>query len=252
MKIIDFHAHLDQRWLDPPLPDRKAVVAGLDRCGVQAACVFTVMGFYEDCPGANDRLAREARTCPDRLIPFAVADPKQGRAGVAEVERCLADPLFRGVKMHPWCQAFAASMVKETTVEILRCAARHRVPVILHDGTPPYATTYQVAALARWVPEATIVAGHAGLSDYIHPAGQLARDLPNLYLCFCGPKAGELPYLVETAGSEKVLFGSDFGVASWTILAERLDAVTAAGLEPQVLEQVLGLNAERLLSGTGG
>ncbi len=248
MNIIDFHAHLDDRWLGTPLPSCTAFLAGMDMCGVQSACVFSVMGLYEDCPGANDRLLAAVQAAPERLYPFAVADPKQGAAGVEEVARCLANPLFRGVKMHPWLQAFAPAMVKESTVAIARCAASHGVPVVLHDGTPPYATTFQAAALARWVPEATIIAGHAGLSDYVHAAGRLARELANLHLCFCGPKAGELGYLIEAAGVEKVLFGSDFGAATWPILAERIDAVAAASLGAEALAAVLYGNAARLLA----
>jgi uncharacterized protein len=247
MRIIDFHAHLDSHWLDRPLPDADAVVAGLDRCGVDAACVFTVMGLYGDCEAANQRLAGQVCSHPDRLIPFVTVDPKCGGAAVAEVERRLDEPAFRGVKLHPWLQAFAPSMVKQTVVDILRAAASRGAPVLFHDGTPPYCTTFQVADVARWVPEATVVAGHAGLADYVHAAGQLARELPNLYLCCCGPKAGDLPYLVECAGSDRVLFGSDFGVASWPLLAERLDVVLEAGLTAEVEEQVLWRNAARLL-----
>ena len=247
MRIIDFHAHLDDHWLDQPLPDARTVLAGLDRCGVDAACVFTVMGLYGDCEAANERLAGQARMHPDRLIPFVTVDPKQGAAAVAEVERCLDDPLFRGVKLHPWLQAFAPSMVKQTVVDIVRVAARHQVPVVFHDGTPPYCTTFQVADVARWVPEAVVVAGHAGLADYVQAAGQLALELPNLHLCCCGPKTGDLSYLLECAGSDRVLFGSDFGVAAWPLLAERLDVVLGAGLDEDVLEQVLWRNAARLL-----
>ncbi|MBI4025293.1 MAG: amidohydrolase family protein [Verrucomicrobia bacterium] len=116
-----------------------------------------------------------------------------------------------------------------------------------HDGTPPYSTTFQIAALARWVPEATIVLGHGGLADYVHAAGQLLRDLPNLHVCFCGPKAGDLPYLVKMAGEDKVTFGSDFGFANWKILAEFLDNVWESGLAQSVLEKILYRNATHLL-----
>src|SRR5947207_1097718 len=167
MRIIDFHAHLDDYWLDKRLPTAANFVAALDRCGVESACVFTVMGFYGDCPRHNDALAARAASRPDRLIPFVTVDPKVGPAAVAELERCLADPRFRGVKFHPWLQAFAPSMVRPTMIELLECAARHHAPVLFHDGTPPYSTTFQVAAAARWVPQATVVLGHAGLSDYI-------------------------------------------------------------------------------------
>jgi uncharacterized protein len=247
MPIIDFHTHLDTHWFNQPMPSETEFLQGLDHFDIEAACIFTLQGFYGDCRKHNDALAERARRHRDRLIPFATVDPKLGDASVAELERCLADPLFRGVKFHPWLQAFTPSMVRSTMIELLKCAARHRAPVLFHDGTPPYSTTFQIAATARWVPEATVVLGHAGLSDYIVPACQLARDIPNLYACVCGPRAGYLPYLVQTAGPHKVIFGSDFGFSDWTILAEFLDNVREASIDRQSMNCVLYENAARLL-----
>jgi predicted TIM-barrel fold metal-dependent hydrolase len=247
MRIIDFHAHLDDHWFGQKLPPAEAMLAAMDRFEIEAACVFTIMGLYGDCSRHNDALVARAQTRPGRLIPFATVDPKEGPAAVAELERRLADPRFRGVKFHPWLQAFAPSMLKETMIALLRIAAAHRAPVLVHDGTPPYATTFQVAEMARWVPEATVVLGHAGLADYVDPAAQLVRDVPNLYGCFCGSRPGDLLHLVATAGADKILFGSDFGAAGWELLAERLDNVLEAGLAPADLEKVLFENASRLL-----
>ena len=247
MKIIDFHAHLDDRWLHKPIPDASHLVAALDRFGVDAACVYTIMGFYGDCPKHNDLLLERCRAYPDRLIPFVTVDPKEGRAAVDELERCLEHPEFRGIKFHPWLQAFASSMLEETTIEILKVAARTSTPVLYHDGTPPYSTTFQIAELARWVPEARVFLGHAVSADYTDPAARLIRDVPNLYGCFCGSRPGDLVHLVETAGAGKFVFGSDFDPGSWEILAERLDNTTEAGLAPDQLEAVLWRNADRLL-----
>ncbi len=247
MRIIDFHAHLDDRWLDKPLPNAADMVATLDRYGVEAACVYTVMGFYGDCPRHNDALAARTEPWPDRLIPFVTVDPKEGPAAVAELERCLANPRFRGVKFHPWLQAFAPSMLKETMVQILLVAARYRAPVLFHDGTPPYSTTFQIADVARWVPEATVLLGHAGSADYIDPAGQLIRDIPNLYGCYCGARPGDLLHLIEVGGADKILFGSDFGAGGGELLPERIDNVLGADLSHDVLEKVLYRNTERLL-----
>ncbi|MCA1685170.1 MAG: amidohydrolase family protein [Planctomycetia bacterium] len=211
MRIIDFHAHLDDRWLDKRLPTATDMVEALDRFGVEAAGVYTIMGFYGDCPQHNDALLARCEAYPDRLLPFVTVDPKQGPAAVEELEKRLADPRFRGVKFHPWLQAFAPSMVKETMVALLRASAARGVPVLFHDGTPPYSTTFQVADVARWVPEATVILGHAGSADYTDAAARLVRDIPNLYGNYCGSRPGDLLHLVETAGADKILFGSDFG-----------------------------------------
>jgi predicted TIM-barrel fold metal-dependent hydrolase len=247
MNIIDFHTHLAEYWFENRLLSEAEFLDGLDRCGVEVACIFTLMGFYCDCPRENDALAEAARRHPTRFIPFVTVDPKLGAPAVEELERCLNSGIFRGVKFHPWCQAFAPSLLRATMIELLQCAARHDVPVIFHDGTPPYSTTFQIAALARWVPEAKIVLGHGGLSDYVYVAGQLLKKLPNLYVCCCGPKAGDVPYLVEQAGAGRVLFGSDYGVANWRLLAERKDDLLLSELPPDVLQKVFYGNAARLL-----
>jgi predicted TIM-barrel fold metal-dependent hydrolase len=182
-----------------------------------------------------------------RLIPFVTVDPKEGPAAVDELERCLEFPEFRGIKFHPWLQAFAPNMLKETMVEILKVAARTQTPVLFHDGTPPYSTTYQIAETARWVPGATVILGHAGSADYTDPAAQLIRDIPNLYGCYCGSRPGDLVHLVETAGADKILFGSDFDPGGWEILAERIDNATEAGLSSEDLDTVLWRTSDRLL-----
>ncbi|HYF52056.1 MAG TPA: amidohydrolase family protein [Planctomycetota bacterium] len=247
MKIIDFHTHLEDHWFAKKCLSEQQFLRGLDAYNIDVACIYTLMGFYSDCPGHNDLLVEAAKKNPDRLIPFVTVDPKLGDPAVEELERCLSNPVFRGVKFHPWVQAFAPSMVRETMVKILKCAARYRTPVLFHDGTPPYSTTFQIAAMARWVPEATVVLGHGGLADYAYPAGQLLRDLPNLYVCACGPKAGDMPYLVEMAGEDRVIWGSDFGFSDPRIIAERLDDVLESGLPPRVQEKIFYDNAARVL-----
>lgn len=246
-RIIDFHAHLDERWLHVLCDSATDMVRTLDRCEVEAACVFTIMGFYEDCVAHNDALLRRANEYPSRLIPFVTVDPKVGRAAVDELERCLANRRFRGVKFHPWLQAFASSMLRDTMMDILSVSARFGVPVLYHDGTPPYSTTYQIADLARWSPETIVVLGHAGSADYTNPAAQCIRDIPNLYGCYCGSRPGDLEHLVNLAGSEKIVFGSDFGAAGWRLLPERIDNVTEADLSSGDIDAILFGNAHRLL-----
>jgi len=246
-RILDFHAHLDERWLHVKCDSATDMVRTLDRFEIEAACVFTIMCFYEECPAHNDALLKRADEFPDRLIPFVTVDPKQGRAAVDELERCLANRRFRGVKFHPWLQAFAASMLRDTMMDILHVSANHGVPVLYHDGTPPYSTTYQIADMARWSPETTIVLGHAGSADYTNPAAQLIRDIPNLHGCFCGSRPGDLVHLVELGGADKIMFGSDFGAAGWRLLPERIDNVLEAGLTEDELDLILYANAAKLL-----
>ena len=247
MQVIDFHTHLDDRWFSTPLLSGQEFIAGMDRCGIDIACVFTLRGFYEDCRIHNEKLLERAAKHPKRLLPFITVDPRFGQAAIDEMERCIALKRFFGVKFHPWIQSFPPSSVKETMIALLKLAAGANLPVLFHDGTSPYATTYQIAACARWVPEATIVLGHAGLSDYVLAAAQLIHDIPNLYGCLCGPRTADVRHLVEVAGPDKLVFGSDFGLSDWMVIEDRLDSVRLAGLEPDVERKISCENARKLL-----
>ena len=117
--IIDFHTHLASHFLGTPLLSLDEFIAGLDRCGVERACVFTLSGFLGETLFHNEKLAEQSQKHPDRLIPFVTVDPKKGESAVEELETFLSDPLFKGVKFHSWLQAFAPSMVRETLTEML-------------------------------------------------------------------------------------------------------------------------------------
>ena len=205
------------------------------------------MGFYEPCPKHNDLLLQRAATHADRLLPFCTVDPKLGPHAVAELERCLATGKFRGLKFHPWLQSFAPSMVKDTMIDLLKRAAAAHIPVIFHDGTPPYSTTWQIAQTARWVPECNIVLGHAGLADYTAPAAQLLKEIPNLYACLCGPRTADVRHLLDTAGPHKLCFGSDYGLSDHLILEDRLDSILLAHLDQDTQDPLLYRTAASLL-----
>jgi predicted TIM-barrel fold metal-dependent hydrolase len=63
-RILDLHTHLASHWFRTPLLTEREFLEGLDRCGVETACIFTMMGFYGDCPRENDKLADYARGTP--------------------------------------------------------------------------------------------------------------------------------------------------------------------------------------------
>ncbi len=209
-------------------------------------------GSTGDCP--------RHKRCVGRALPEPAGSTHPVRDGrpsslvlsaVEELERCLADPLFRGVKFPPpWLQGVRAcsGMVKETMVAILALPPEFDVPVLFHDGTPPYSTTYQIADVARWVPEGQ---GRPrprrfGGLHRIRPRSSSATSRTST-AASAARAPGDLVHLVETAGADKILFGSDFGAGGgWELLPERVDNVTEAGLNSVDLAKILHANSERL------
>ena len=54
---------------------------------------------------------------------------------------------MRGVKLHPWLQGFSAH--EPGLDPLCEVAAAAGVPILFHDGTPPFSTPLQLASLAR-------------------------------------------------------------------------------------------------------
>ena len=58
----------------------------------------------------------------------------------------------------------------------------------------------------------------------------------------------DVRHIVEIAGPDKLLFGSDFGLSDWMIIEDRLDSVRYARLPDEIMQKILHQNAAKLLS----
>ncbi|MDD5679517.1 MAG: hypothetical protein PHW60_16230 [Kiritimatiellae bacterium] len=100
----------------------------------------------------------------NRKAAFA---PRDGAGAlVYNGKMCLLggwSPKSRGDNEHPWLQAF--SMTYPNVVPVLSKAGELGMPVLFHDGTPPYSAPLQIAYAAEQGPQTTIILGHSGLDD---------------------------------------------------------------------------------------
>ncbi len=75
---------------------------------------------------------------------------------------------------------------------------------------------------------------------------EVANECPNIYLetCSSGADHGTIEYMVEHAGADRVLYGSDMPLMDSRFQVAR---IVTADMPDQAKRQVLGLNAIRLL-----
>ena len=126
-------------------------------------------------------------------------------------------------------------------------AGKLNLPVLFHDGTPPYSTPLQIAAVAEKVPDTTIILGHAGLDDLYKDAVLACNRLKNVFLCTCGLSSGLLNYVIENCPIEKILFGSDGGFGIAGVVEELIDKVLATDADNKSLQKIFYDNAKRIL-----
>jgi predicted TIM-barrel fold metal-dependent hydrolase len=207
--LIDAHTHYFKSFT-PTMKGLEAqeFVEGFRALGVDKALVFTLEGFLRDYQKANDELAAIAAHHPDAIEVWGTVDPRDGEQAIAEIGRCVDELGMTGFKFHNWLQAVAA--VDPCMFPVMEEIARRQLPVLFHDGTPPYCSTDQVAYLAGQYPDATLILGHSGLNEFARQALRAAVKHENVLLCVCGARYETLKRAVELVGAERIVWGSDF------------------------------------------
>lgn len=225
----------------------KGLAADLAKRGINKAWAFTLDGFFGDCKQANDQLKMLCDECKDVYIPFMTVNPRDEGAAIEEMERAHSELSMRGLKVHGWLQSF--SMASNWFIEMCRKCAQLKIPIVVHDGTPPYCEPLQAAYIAEKIPDLIVILGHSGLNDLWKEALYAAQRLKNIYLCTCSTPYFGVKKMVELVGAHRVIFGSDGGFGDSGIIDNNLDKIYMLGLNDAQIEQVLYKNCERILEG---
>ncbi len=250
--MIDFHVHKPSEGGEGGRYDSQPYsaadyVAVMDELGIDVSVIFTLDGLWHPSPAENDRVAAWVADAPDRLVAFGTVDPRLPNAA-AETERCLTELGMRGMKFHPWIQAFCPH--EPCMDPIAEVAGAHRAPILFHDGTPPYSTPLQIAALARRHPDVPMVLGHGGLQDHWREAIAAVNGTPNLWICLCGTPNVGIRAVIARCPSERLLFGTDAGLGASVrqqFAAERIREIRQLEIDEQVRAALLSGNARALL-----
>ena len=245
--IVDCHTHASGGrsfgLSTSPVDD---FIAGMDRCGIDKSIVFTTDGFFFDFVACNNELQSFVNAFPDRLVASPTVNPRFGEKAVAEIRRCRLELGMQGpLKFHSWLQGF--SPLESYMEPIAETAIELGMPIIFHDGTPPYSTPLQIAAVAARFPEATVILGHSGLKDMWQAALAAAKRYPNIILCLCGTLPLGIDQIVSEIEPQRLLFGTDLGFGSSPGTREyRLGQIQRLDLAPETKALILGESARRL------
>jgi predicted TIM-barrel fold metal-dependent hydrolase len=245
MKVIDTHTHLPGRSFGGCPRSGADLRREFESGGLSSAWIMTTDGLLGHAAAGNDALAEAVKGHLDFFVPFCTVSPNEGtEAAVSELARARTALGMQGLKLHPWLQAF--SLTHPAVQPILRKAGELGMPVLFHDGTPPYATPLQIAAAAAQAPGTTVILGHAGLDDMHQDAVLACRRLPNVHLCLCGLSSGHMKEAIEQCPADRLLFGSDGGFGAF-VVRNAITKIVATGASSAVQERIFFLNPRRLL-----
>lgn len=245
---IDFHVHQPARRSDGTYPFSAAeYVSYMDELSIDLSVMLTIDGFWQDPVACNEYLAEWCAPNRDRLIPFCTVDPRKPGAA-AEVKRCVTELGMKGVKLHNWLQGF--SPLESFMAPVCEMAADLGVPILFHDGTPPYASSLQIAELAVRHPKLKVLLGHAGLHDLWPEAIAAGKRHRNVYLCMCSTPPFAMEQIVAEVPLEQIVFGTDGGLfdkAHQPYVDYRFREFDMLEISDEAKQQILGPNAIKLL-----
>lgn len=257
--IVDFHAHIfpakiaekasagigkfydiDMRYVG----SSETLLEKGGAAGVTHYVVHSVATTPAQVQSINTFIAQECELHPE-FIGFGTLHPDMEDLS-AEVERIISLGLH-GIKIHPDFQRFLLD--EDRALPLYECI-EGRLPLLVHTGDYryEYSKPERMAHVIDMFPKLDVIAAHfGGWSEQNDAIKYLLErrcwvDTCSSYGFLNNPE--KIRELVHIWGSDRLLFGSDFPM--WNHQDE-LDWVLALDVSEEELEQILHLNAERLL-----
>jgi len=242
------------------------LLSDMDRAGVERV---VMQGMYwqhlETCVTQNNWYIDWCHQHPDRLIGFAVVQPKAGSRALDEVRRAT-DAGLRGLgEMLPDAQGY--SMRDPDFLRVVELLVELDVPLCLHVSEPvgriyPGKSTTPLVDyywLATEYPELKLILAHwGGLLPFYELMKGVRRELRSVYYDTAATPLLYRPEVyravVDVVGPDKILYASDYPLLIYPSrdkepgFTRLLDEIRGSGLSPYELDKVLGGNLARLLS----
>ncbi|MFN0165534.1 MAG: amidohydrolase family protein [Bryobacteraceae bacterium] len=180
------------------------LLEAMDKGKVDRAVIAPVDRFLAvDNREGNDFILKAARR--KRLIAACSANPWYGKRAVEEFRRATGKGA-RMLVLHPWIQGFQAD--DELAFPLIEAAAAAKVPVYVHTGPPGNATPWQVTGLAERFPQADLIMGHCGATDFWNDVVLAAGKFDNLFLESSMARPFLFSGYVQALGGKRGIMGS--------------------------------------------
>jgi predicted TIM-barrel fold metal-dependent hydrolase len=264
-RVLDVHHHVGDATVALAMPgmagaadapdEMRIRLDTMDRNGVDGAIVIPGHSYLRpeglaDTRRVNDGIAAYRDTHPDRFVgALGIVEPLYGRAGDTELHRIKRDLGLLGVSIHTRFQGVSTDSPL-VVAQIAVMAELGLVPFVHSVAEASEEALWRVQVLARAFPDLPMVvldcfSSHEQATHALHAA----ETMPNLIFDTSLAYTIEpVLRLIDRYGPDRVVFGTDLyshplGYQRSFVLAQFLES----SLSPDILQQVLAGNAERLL-----
>ena len=256
MRVIDIHTHPVFRGLNlfgQPTDLNRVIAHGRRHNVVHMIVLGDVLLFgvnpnIEQLRKINNDTIKVVKARPDYFTGFVYLNPLLGeRATLAETERCLKTPGFRGIKLE-----VANNAAHPAMRHVAKAARTFNLPVLQHSWSTTnikdrkhQSDPVDTALFARRNPEVKVIMAH--LTGIGFRGVLEAKGLPNLYIDTSGgyPEEYLLEFAAEHIGADHILYGSDVPIRENSCTIGRIIGTKLSAADKH---RILFGNAARLLN----
>jgi len=239
---VDAHAHVGTTWeelgIEPTLED---AIRMMDACDIDRACTSASRFLRFDFHLGNEVTRKALKLFPDRLIGFCVVNPRYSDESLEELERCLGDYGFRGIKLHRSHTGLPYN--HPLYLPVYEKAREYRVPILAHTFSRP--EVLELLDAARGHPDVPFIVGHSGGYVWADCLDDIA-SVENAYfdICCSCSDLGRVESFVSAGGAHRVLFGTDLPFLDPAACASQ---VSHAAISEEEKELIFSGNILRIL-----
>ncbi|MBO3804086.1 MAG: amidohydrolase [Candidatus Brockarchaeota archaeon] len=238
--IVDAHSHLGYDYVFEENFTAEDLKASMDGNGIDASVVQPGSVLDLDTVVAqHDAIAALSKGMEGRIYGMANPNPRL-KAGEyrRELERCVKDLGFVGVKLHPL--AHAINVNQSAGRRVFEAASDLGIPVMVHTGSGiPWSLPSALIPVAKEFRNLKVILAHSGGPMFSSEAVLAAQLCPNVYLETSWIPSITIKSFVKSVGADRIMFGSDHGSNAATELVK----FRTAGLGREELEACLGRTA---------
>jgi predicted TIM-barrel fold metal-dependent hydrolase len=235
MKVIDTHAHLGECCVFGLIATEEEMLRRMDECKIDATIVQPYPGAKE-AKKTHDQIAELCAKYPGRIFGLASTSPHGDYdAYHREIERCVKDLHFVGVKLHTI--GHGVNPLSEDGDRVFATAHELGIPAMVHTGPGvPFALPALCIPAANKYPGLNIILAHAGFAVFTAEAQVAASVCGNLYLETSWCIGEDIRWMIQTIGPNRVMMGADLP----SNVPVEVAKYKALDLAPDVYDQVMG------------
>jgi predicted TIM-barrel fold metal-dependent hydrolase len=240
--VIDAHGHLGHGPDFPIIrPTAEALVASMDRLGIQFTCVSSIQAIFGDAEHGNALVADAIRAYPGRFFGYLVVDVGYPDKVAAQLAGGIAAG-FRGLKVWSYGARPGLPYNHPNYEPVFAYANEHAMPVLAHVFGPELE---ELRGHIKKYPRIRWLLAHIGSAE-LEKYMSFAQEFPTVYveLCLSTCPRGLVEHLVAAGLEDKVVWGSD---VVFLDQASQLGRVLFAQIPVGAKRKILGLNARKVL-----